>query len=82
MHTPMAKILWYQWMDRCNWATDMRLQWRDLDMAQKTGEMNFSMYYREDDPLVEGVKLFQYLVRTPKQTDSDCLSVHRKIVKA
>ena len=44
--------------------------------------MNFSMYDREDYPLVEGVAQLQYLGRTLEDTGSDWLEVHHNIRKA
>ena len=34
--------------------------------------MKFSMYDREDEPLVEGVTQFQDMLRTLEHTNNDC----------
>ena len=55
MQVHTAKMIRHQRTDKCNRDTEMRL-WRwDMEMAQRAGEMKFSMYDREDYPLVEGV---------------------------
>ena len=58
------------------------MQQQDMELAQREGDMNFSLYYWDDEPLVEGVTQFQYLGRTLKHTENYCPSVNRKIGKA
>ena len=45
--------------------------WRDVELAQRAGEMKFSLYDREGDPLVEGVTRFQYPNSTIEKTYND-----------
>ena len=42
-----------------------------MDLAQRSGEMEFSLYVREGDALVEGVTQLKYLGRTLYQTYYD-----------
>ena len=44
--------------------------------------MKFSLYDREDDPLVERVTQFRYLGRTLKEIDSDLPALHRNVRNA
>ena len=46
IHISSADLIWHQRTDRRNRATDKRLQRRDVEMAQKEGDIRFSMYYR------------------------------------
>ena len=46
---------------------EMRLQRRDVEIDQREGEMMLSLYDQEEDPFVEGAKIFQYRVRTLEQ---------------
>ena len=59
MHMYASKMIRYQWKDKCNRATEMRLWRRDVGIAQRAGDTKFSIYDREDDSLVEGVTQFQ-----------------------
>ena len=47
-----------------------------MEMAQRAGEMKFSMYDREDYPLVEGVTQFQHPGRALEYTLNDWSEVH------
>ena len=42
-----------------------------MDLDQRAGDMDFSMYDHEYKPLVEGVTQFQYMFSTLKHTDND-----------
>ena len=44
--------------------------------------MKFSLYDQDDNPLVEGVTHYQYLIRTFEHTKNECPEVHRNIGKA
>ena len=55
MHMPEIRLWRQKWAARCDRATEMRLQQRDVDMAHRLGETYFSLYRREEDVLVEGV---------------------------
>ena len=52
IHMHAKNMIRHQRASRCTWVTDMRLRRRDLDIAERAGEMKFSVYYKEDDPLV------------------------------
>ena len=41
-----------------------------MDMDQRMGEMEFSLYDRHANPLVEGVTQFKYIGRTLKNTEN------------
>ena len=81
MHIPAEKLIWHQSTDRCNRSTDMRLQKRKVEVSQKTGEMYFSMYDQEDEPLMEGLAQFQYIGRTLEHAYNKFPEVHRNIGK-
>ena len=51
----------------------MQLRCRYMEMTQRSGEMDFSVYGREEDELVEGVINFKYLGRPLKQYDNNFL---------
>ena len=51
-------------------------------MAQRSGEMEFSMYVREGDTLLEVVDQFKYLGRTLDQYDKKWTSIYRNIRRA
>ena len=52
-----------------------------MEIYQRAGEMNFSLYNREDDYLVERVTHSQFLGRTLDHTENDYLDMHRNIGK-
>ena len=52
-----------------------------MDLDQRVGEMDFSVYGREDDPLAEWVPQLQYLVSTLYHTDNNCPTVEWNIGK-
>ena len=53
-----------------------------MDISQRAGETKFSLYDREDYPLISGVTQFKYLCRMTDKTDSDWLTVKRNINKS
>ena len=61
--------------DRCEKTTEIRIRKRDVDMAERCADMEFILYGREGDALVEGVSNFKYLGRPLDQTDDDCPEV-------
>ena len=42
----------HQKTDRCNQATEIRMQRRNAEISQRAGDTKFSLYDRDDDPLV------------------------------
>ena len=55
MHMHAENMIQHQYTGMCNWAMDMRLWRRNVYISQRVGEMKCSFYYREVNPLVEGV---------------------------
>ena len=53
----------------------MHLRQRDVEMEEMCGHMEYSLYGREGDALVEGVANFKYLGRNLDQTDDDWLAL-------
>ena len=49
----------------------MRIQQKNVEIAQRVGDTEFSLYVREGDALVEGVEQFKYLGRTLDQIDNN-----------
>ena len=43
MHMPAARIFNHRQSDKCNKATERRLQRRDVEMEARCGEMEFSL---------------------------------------
>ena len=43
INIPAARLLKHRWMERCNKTREMRLRQRDVDMAERYGEMDFSL---------------------------------------
>ena len=60
----------------------MRLIWRYLKMAERCRDMEFILYRREGDALVEGVANFKYMGRKLDQTDYDWPVVRRNVKRA
>ena len=50
-------------------ATYMWLRWRDMEMAKRCGETEFSLYGKDGVAMVEGVENFNYLGRPLDQID-------------
>ena len=61
---------------------NMRLWWRDVDIVERCGEMEFILYRRKGDTLVEEARNFKYLERTPEQTDDYWMSVQMNVKRA
>ena len=72
---PAARLIKYKRTERFNKAMEMRLRWRDVDMAERCGDMEFSVYRREGGALVERVANFKYLGRPLDQMDYNWPSV-------
>ena len=61
MHIPEAKIFKHRQMDKYNKATKRILRWRDVEMASRCGEIEFSMEGGEGYERVENVTTFRYM---------------------
>ena len=77
-----ARLIKNKITESCNQATEIRLRKRDVEISQREGDMEFSLYDMEYEPLIEGVTKFKYLGKLPWETDSDWPEVHRNIKKA
>ena len=77
-----ARIFKHRKTNKCNKAMEKKLQWRDVEMAARCGDMELSLYEEEGDNMVEGVAIFMYLGRTLDQTDGDWPAVRRNIMRA
>ena len=80
MHMPAANIFKHRKTDKCNKATERRTEQRDVEMAERCGEMEFSLEGGEGDERVENMKTFWYLGSPLYQTDGDWLTVWRNIM--
>ena len=49
---------------RCDRVTDIRLEMGDVELEQKSGDMDFSLCGQEGKALVELIYQFKYLGRT------------------
>ena len=78
MHMHAKRMIRKQRIDRFNQAPEMRMQRRDVEISQRSGEMKFTLYDRGDYTLIEGVTQFKYLGSTLEETYSYCLVVHHK----
>ena len=61
MHTPADRLFNHSQTDKCNKETDRRLGRRYMEMAERCGDMEFSLYVDEWEKMVEGVANFKYL---------------------
>ena len=52
-----------------------------MDLDQRVRSLEFSMYGKEDEPLLQGVTKLQYIRRILKHMENDWPEVHRNIVK-
>ena len=52
VHMPAASLEQHPWMVRCNHSTNIKLRWQYVELAQREGDMEFSLYVWEDDSLV------------------------------
>ena len=77
-----VRIFKYKNSDKCHKSIEKSLQQRDVDMAARCGEMEFSLDGEEGDERVENVPTFQYLVQPLEQMDDDWPSVRRNIMQA
>ena len=71
MHVQKANIIRHQRTGRYNRVIEMILQRRYVEPSQREKEINLSLYDREDYPLVEVVKQFQYLRIMLEHTEND-----------
>ena len=81
MHMPVARIFKHRKSDKCHKATERRLRRRDMEMAERCGEMDFSLEGGEGEERVDNVTRFRYLGRPLDQTDDDWTDVWRNIMR-
>ena len=60
----------------------MWLKCKDVEMAERGGELEFRLYGRQEGALVEVVANFQYLGRSLNHTYSDWPSVQQNVTWA
>ena len=65
-----------------NRNTKMQLRWKDAEIVQRVGEMEFILYRREGGALVEGVTQFKYLRRTMYQIEENWPKIRQNIKSA
>ena len=82
MHMQASRLFKHRQSDKCNKSTEIRLQLRDVEMAERCGEMEFSLKGYEGDDRVENVTTFRYLGRPLDQTYDDWPAVRRSIMRA
>ena len=71
MHMQKARILKYWQSEKCHKSTYRRIQQKDVEMAARCGEMEFSLDWEEGDERVEIVPIFWYMGRPLYQTDDN-----------
>ena len=67
---------------RYDQVTEIRLQWRDVELDQRSRELEFSLYGREGDALVEIVAQFKYMGIPLYQSDDDWIEILRNTRRA
>ena len=75
MYMLAARLVQHIQMDRRNRTTEMRLQHNDVEIAHRLGNIEFSLYDKEGDSLVEGAAQLKYLGRTLEQIENDFPSI-------
>ena len=81
MHMLAAKLFKHKQADKCNNATEKRLRRRDVEMAERCGDIEFSLEGREVDDRVEVVATFRCPGSTLDQTHDDYLAMRRNIMR-
>ena len=61
IHMQAGRLFKHWQSDKCNKLTERRLQRRDADMAERCGEMEFSLDGEEGNERVENVPTFWYI---------------------
>ena len=79
---PEAKMDIHKQTARCDQAMEMRLQWRDVDLDQRSWDVEFSIYGRGGYALVAGVAQFNYMGRPLYQYDDDWIAIIRNTRRA
>ena len=71
MNIPASRLFKQRHSNKCNKAKERRIRRKDVDMAARCGDTEFSLYKEEEEDLVEEVEKFKYLGRPLYQTDDD-----------
>ena len=82
MHMPVAKLFKHSQLEKCHKATERRLRQRDVEIAARCGEMEFSLEGGEEEERVYHVATFQYMGRPLDQTDDNWPAVQWIIMRA
>ena len=79
---PVARLLKHKRMERCNNATKMQIRRRDVEMAERYRYMDFILYKKGGDALVEGVATFKYMGRPIDHTCDNWPEIRWNIKRA
>ena len=77
MHMPVSRMWIHKRTDRRERVTDMSLRRIYMEMEESLEEMEFILYGREGDTMMEGVTQFKYLGRPLDKTHDDQPEVWR-----
>ena len=80
IHLQADRLFKHRQSDKCHKSTERRLQRRNVEMAERCGEMEFVLDEGGGDKRVENVTTFQYLERPLDQTNDDWTAVRRNIM--
>ena len=82
MHIPEARLIKHIQTARCEKATEILLIWRDVEMAERYGYMEFILYSIKGGVVVEGVTKFKYMGRPLDQMDDELMAVRQNVKQA
>ena len=82
IHMTAARLQRQKNTDRCDRSANMRLRQRDMQLAQRSGYMQFSIYGRELDALMKLVTQFKYMVIPMDQSNDAWPAIIRNIRRA
>ena len=80
MHMQAVRIFKHRHSNKCLNLTERRLGWRDVEMAARCGEMDFSTDGEEGDERVNNVPTFWYLGQPIDQTGDDFPALRQNIM--
>ena len=81
MHMSAARLFKHRLTDICNKATERRIRWRDVEIVERCGDMEFRLYGGEGGNMLERVSTFKYLGRPLYRTDDDWPTIRRNIMR-
>ena len=74
-HMQADRIFKHWHLEKFHKLTKRKLRWRDVEMAARCGEMEFSIYGEEGDEILENITTLRYLGIPLDQTDDAMPSV-------